>query len=71
MKSLSFKLVLLYVLSVLLVVAFVLGYIEYRNVESSYTNAMARMEVGPGYINEAMPSDYAEIYVNRKLIDKV
>jgi signal transduction histidine kinase len=60
MKSLSFKLVLLYVSSVLLVVILVFGYMEYRNVEASYANAMARMEIGPGYINGAMPSDYAD-----------
>lgn len=60
MKSLSLKLVLLYVSSVLLVVILVFGYVEYRNVEASYTNAMARMEIGPGYINGAVPSDYED-----------
>ncbi|MFA5761872.1 MAG: HAMP domain-containing sensor histidine kinase [Dehalococcoidales bacterium] len=60
MKSLSFKLGLLYVLSVLLVVALVLGYVEYRTVEASYANAMARMETGPGYVNGAVPSDYGD-----------
>ncbi len=71
MKSLSFKLVLLYVSSVLLVVALVLGYMEYRNVEASYENAMARMEIGPGYIDGAMPSEYEEdIETIDKLIEE-
>jgi hypothetical protein len=60
MKSLSLKLVLLYVSSVLLVVILVFGYVEYRNVEASYTNAMARMEIGPGFFNGAVPSDYED-----------
>jgi two-component system heavy metal sensor histidine kinase CusS len=58
MKSLSSKLVLLYISSVLLVVVLVLGYVEYRTVEANYANAMDRMEIGPGYINGAVPSDY-------------
>jgi signal transduction histidine kinase len=71
MKSLSLKLVLLYVSSVLLVVALVLGYMEYRNVEASYANAMVRMEIGPGYINGALPSDYSgDIYTIDNLIEE-
>jgi two-component system, OmpR family, heavy metal sensor histidine kinase CusS len=55
MKSLSFKLVLLYVASVLLIMTVALSYIEYNHSQEARKTANSLMEVGPGYTDGMTP----------------
>ena len=61
MKSLSLKLVLLYIASVFLIVTAVFMYMEYSKYRISETNALRLMETGPGYINGATPATVEEL----------
>lgn len=64
MKSLSLKLVLLYMASVFLIVVVVFMYMEYGKYRISETNAIRLMEAGPGYINGATPDTVEELIRN-------
>jgi signal transduction histidine kinase len=57
-RSLSFKLVLLYVASMLIIMALVIAYIEYNHSQETSRAANITMEVGPGYINGQTPWEF-------------
>ncbi|MCK9524558.1 MAG: HAMP domain-containing histidine kinase [Limnochordia bacterium] len=60
MKSLSLKLGLFYIISVVIIVVAILSYIEFCYARESEVAAREKMEFGPGYINGATPSDYSD-----------
>jgi len=57
MRSLSFKLTLIYVVSICIVVGSTIAYIEYNNYDRAVSNALRDAEMGPGFINGATPDD--------------
>jgi two-component system, OmpR family, heavy metal sensor histidine kinase CusS len=57
MKSLSFKLVVLYTISVLVFTVSIIAVLEYRNTTEDHSDSQLHMEVGIGYLNGAMPKD--------------
>ena len=56
-KSISFKLTVLYVGTVLLVLAVFIAIISYYSHESVLIDAQRTMEVGPGFLNSITPED--------------
>ena len=57
MRSLSFKLTVFYIISVVIVVTGIIAYIEYNNYQRELSDAVRRAEVGPGFINGATPDN--------------
>jgi len=57
MRSLSFKLTVFYIISVVIVVTGIIAYIEYNNYQREISDAVGRAEVGPGFINGATPDN--------------
>lgn len=66
MRSLSYKLTIFYVISVLAIVVGSITYVEYSNYQREVSDAMREAEVGPGFINGAIPknSDFAAVSDN-------
>ena len=67
MKSLSFKLTIFYVISIILIMGGTIAYVEYNKYQRDIWNAMRDIEAGPGYINGAAPdnTDAQILYNNR------
>jgi two-component system heavy metal sensor histidine kinase CusS len=64
MKSLSFKLVLFYVISILIIVVTFVVYIEHNNYQRDVSHAIRQAEVGPGFINGAIPDNSGFVAVS-------
>lgn len=65
MKSLSFKLTVFYVISILLIMGGTIAYVEYNKHQRDVSNTMRNIETGPGFINGATPdSTDAQILFN-------
>jgi signal transduction histidine kinase len=65
MKSLSFKLVLLYITSVLLIVVATVAYTEYMHTQQTNETASLMMEAGPVYVNGETPWDFENTVIQR------
>jgi signal transduction histidine kinase len=56
-RSLSFKLTIFYIMSVLAIALGLIVYVEYHNYHSEVRDALRDAEVGPGFLNGAIPQD--------------
>jgi two-component system heavy metal sensor histidine kinase CusS len=66
MKSLSFKLTLFYIISIFLIVGCAIAAIEYQKYENTMSDTLRNAEIGPGFINGAIPNDEDEQIVSNK-----